>query len=291
MAPNYRASNDPSWSSTREEAAWRNIRHRIHSRHSQPAISSRSPFFRLSSSNFNLLRSGWVRIAALFILVASLTGIGYRLLYRDNRPARVLGATDQARTDTLFDGSLVTLNRHSLLSIPASFGKEQRIVDLQGEAFFQVRPEKNIPFQVQTNGILITVLGTSFNVHTRNDQTEIVVETGLVEVTWRNNKVLVHPDEGVRLTGDSLLIESSVRDRLYSYYRTREFKCDHTPLWRLAAALDDAYDVHIVIENPSLRELPLTATFHDDSLDHILSVLTETFGIRMVREGNVILLR
>jgi ferric-dicitrate binding protein FerR (iron transport regulator) len=134
-------------------------------------------------------------------------------------------------------------------------------------------------------------MGTSFNIRSTEGQTQIVVESGLVQVSWQGKTVLIHADEGLTLKGDSLVTMGPIKGRLYDYYRTHEFKCDHTPLWQLALALDEAFDVHIVIEDPAIRDLPLTATFRDESLDEILSVITATFNIKPVRHGNIILLQ
>ena len=69
------------------------------------------------------------------------------------------------------DGSAVTLNANSKLQY---YTHSARKVWLEGEAFFEVKkiPETAEPFQVVTNDLTITVLGTTFNVNSRNEQTK-----------------------------------------------------------------------------------------------------------------------
>ncbi|HEX2533952.1 MAG TPA: DUF4974 domain-containing protein, partial [Chitinophagaceae bacterium] len=66
--------------------------------------------------------------------------------------------------------------------------------------------------------------------------------------------------------------------------------CDRTPLWKLVAVLNEAYGSDIRISRPALRSLPLTATFQDESLEAILDVISQTFDIRVERDGSTIVL-
>jgi ferric-dicitrate binding protein FerR (iron transport regulator) len=68
---------------------------------------------------------------------------------------------------------------------------------------------------------------------------------------------------------DSVITKERETAQLYQYYESREFVCDNTPLWKLVAVLNKAYDTTIVIGRPELRNLPLTTTFPNESLDRI----------------------
>jgi len=135
------------------------------------------------------------------------------------------------------------------------------------------------------------VLGTSFNVRNKENTTEIIVESGLIRVTDSLHDVIVHPSEKLILhKGDSSLTKEGTTSQLYKYYRTKEFICDNTPLPQLAASLEEAYDVKIVID-PSLRNLQINTIFRNQSLDQILNIIQETFGIRATRSGSQITLQ
>jgi ferric-dicitrate binding protein FerR (iron transport regulator) len=67
--------------------------------------------------------------------------------------------------------------------------------------------------------------------------------------------------------------------------------CDQTPLYQLVDKLNEVYKVRIEIANTKLRDLPITTTFKNQSLDEILKVITETFNISVERQGNRFLLK
>lgn len=267
------------------DIAWQKLRRRIHRPSHLQAVKSPS------TPAPKRVFPAWTRIAAVFLGVASITAVIYLINNKPNTQDKIIASHTTTLTDTLPDGSLITLNKQSDIKYPAKFKKE-RTVQLRGEAFFTIAPDKKRPFHVYTNGVTITVLGTSFNVREKDSITEIIVETGQVRVTDSLHNVLLHASEKLILRkGDPALSKDSTRNKLYKYYRTKEFVCDDTPLWQLAASLEEAYDVKVEIADPQLRELRINTTFRDVSLDQILSVIHETFRIKVARSGNQIILQ
>lgn len=263
-----------------EEAAWQRFRAHVHNGQGQAVVRP--------------VRSwGWWRIAALFILVIGAASFAYTWLRREVPVQQLsLSTTDKPLADTLSDGSVVMLNKNSAITYPSRFKGSTRSITLKGEAFFSVTPDKEQPFVVQVNDVTIKVVGTSFNVRSEGGETEVIVETGVVQVTRGGKTVELRPKEKVTVQpGDTALVKTPETEDLYNYYRTREFVCDNTPLWKLVEVLNEAYDANIVIERPALRNLPLTTTFSDESLDHILEVIAITFDITVAREESTIRLR
>ena len=86
------------------------------------------------------------------------------------------------------------------------------------------------------------------------------------------------------------LVPQNEEEQLYNYYRSKEFVCDNTPLWKLVETLNEAYQVNIIIERPELKALPLDVTFSNESLDVILDVIRQTFLIKVIRKENEIVL-
>lgn len=82
------------------------------------------------------------------------------------------------------DGSTVTLNAGSKLSYSSDFNDNSRKLQLEGEAYFEVAKNPDIPFEVFTNDLVITALGTSFNVkaHGAKDNEKIALNTGIVKI-------------------------------------------------------------------------------------------------------------
>lgn len=234
---------------------------------------------------------GWVRIAALFIVIAGTALLLYVINHETPIKNMSVITTQKTLIDTLSDGSVVTLNKNSSLSYPNRFNGTQRVVELNGEAFFTITPNKTKPFLIKVNDVTVKVVGTSFNIRSHNGTTEVIVETGIVEVIRKNSVLQIRPKEKAVVQKDSAMYKTSETEKLYNYYRTREFVCDNTPLWKLVSVLNEAYDANIVIGREALRSMPLTTTFNNESLDRILEIIRATFDITIVRQNNQIILQ
>ncbi len=235
----------------------------------------------------------WRNIAAALLLMMGAATITYFIVNSDSASANMLAFTthDEVKVDTLPDGSIATLNKHSQLTYPSRFKSKERKVTLKGEAFFAVTPSKEKPFVIEINDVSIKVIGTSFNVRSDNGQTEVIVETGIVQVTKNNNTVELKAGErALLLVTDSAVAEKKVvsSDKLYNYYISRTFICDNTPLWKLVEKLNEAYNVTITIEGKGIKALPLSVTFDEESLDVILKVISQTLGVQVAQEGDTI---
>jgi transmembrane sensor len=263
-----------------ENIAWQRFRSRIHQGTPHTVAKKRDNF-------------AWLRIAALFIVVIGITLIAYRWLNK-GEPVQQLAVQTQATplVDTLPDGSIITLNKNSALTYPSKFTSDTRSIALKGEAFFVVVPDKKKPFMVQVNDVTIRVVGTSFNVRSEKGITEVIVETGVVQVTRGGKAVELRPNEKVTVKSqDSSFVKEAEEEQLHNYYRTKEFVCDNTPLWKLVEVLNEAYDTTIIIDRPALRNLQISTTFTNESLDQILNVISLTFNINVTRTEDTIRLR
>ena len=235
-------------------------------------------------------QGSWWRVAAVFLVLAAGGWFYYTYSYR---PAQFFTVASGARVlaDTLPEGSVVTLNKESSIRYQRGFAGNVRQVDMKGEAFFAVTGDKNRPFVVNANGAVIKVLGTSFNVNTSGIVTEVIVETGMVEISKDGHTVRVGAHEKAVIgKAGARLVKETNPDQLYNYYRTDAFECNGTPLWRLVEKLNEVYKVHIVIGNERLRDLPLSTTFAGESLDGILDVVSKTFSIKVTRKDAEIFL-
>ena len=234
----------------------------------------------------------WRKVAAIAIAFIGLAALTYILSGRLANGSVTVASSSRPKSDTLPDGSLVMLNKNSSISYARKFKGNRRKIDLTGEAFFKVTPDKEKPFVISVNDITVTVIGTSFNIKSIGDHTEVVVETGIVQVTKNNKTIELSPNEKlVTNTTDSILTKEKLTDVLHQYYRSKEFVCDNTPLWKLVEVLNEAYNTNIIIERKELRTLPLTTTFYNESLEKILSVIAETFQITVERNGDQIILK
>lgn len=200
---------------------------------------------------------------------------------------------NQVQTDTLPDGSVLTINKNTELQFTRNFDGAQRRVSLkQGEAFFNVKHQTQRPFVITAGATTVQVLGTSFNVKNINGRVEVIVESGMVGVTSGNQTVMLKAGEkAVTQPRVHRIVKTANPDQLYQYYRTREFVAVNTPLWRMVEVLNEAYNSRIVLDRKELRTLPLNTTFKNESLDDILAIIARTFNLTVQRTSNQIVLR
>jgi ferric-dicitrate binding protein FerR (iron transport regulator) len=261
------------------DKAWERFQKRVAVQNEFKKISKHSPF-------------SWMRIAASIILIAGLGIVAYFMINNNGSKELVAQTGQYVLVDTLPDGSVVTLNKRSVITYPSKFKGNSRAISLKGEAFFNVAPDKKKPFIISVNDVQVTVVGTSFNIKSENGSTEVVVETGIVQVAKPGKTVeLIAGEKIVISPNDSNAIKEKVSDKLYNYYRSKEFVCDDTPLWKLVQVVNEAYNARIIIGNKELSDKRLTTTFNNESLEQVLEVIHLTFDITIVQkeDGQIIL--
>lgn len=157
------------------------------------------------------------------------------------------GGTYQVR---LPDGSKVWLNASSTLRYPSRFSGDERMVELTGEAYFDVEKRKT-PFKVRSSGQIVEVLGTQFNISAYADEPE--TKTTLVEGAVRlqagatGKKVLLAPGEqGVLQTNN--LTKQQVDVQQYTAWRNGRFTFDGKPFDAVMRELERWYDIDIRYE-------------------------------------------
>ncbi|AMP99218.1 FecR protein [Pedobacter cryoconitis] len=260
-----------------EEQAWKNFKAKVAPPNQQEAkvVPLRYKY-------------GWLKIAAIFLIAAGLWST-YRIFSGADYIS--VGAGKEVLVKTLPDGSTITMNRNSLLSFASNFTDHRAIRMQKGEIFFKVTPNKEKPFIIDVEKVKIKVVGTSFNVKYLNEQTEVIVETGIVKVSISGADVELHKGEKVIVKNGTTELKKEINtDQLYTFYRNKTLILNNTPLSKVIETLNDAYQVNIVIEDPQIKNLLLTTTFPEDSLDHILQTICETFNIKQVHsEGKILL--
>ena len=236
---------------------------------------------------FRRLPLRWV--AAALILLAAGAGVW---IYIGRMRTLTLDAQTAALTQTLPDGSEVTLNKHSSLEYPSRFGGSERPVTLHGEGFFRIAPDAHQPFVVRVGDAMVRVLGTSFNVRHRAGGTEVVVETGRVEVSLGDHRQEIGPGERALIApGGTDVQKESSQDALYQYYRTRVFVCRSTPLRELVQVLSEAYDTPIRIDRAGAGDDLLTVNLSDESLARVLDIATQTLGLTWSKQGEEVVIK
>jgi ferric-dicitrate binding protein FerR (iron transport regulator) len=235
------------------------------------------------------------KYAAIIVFAVLLGSAGYYFGFRNNTAevySEIISIQNQVINEYILpDGSVVALNSNSKLVFPKKFNGDTREVTIEGEAFFDVKPNPEKPFIINAGNARIKVVGTSFNVSAYPDTetVEVVVQTGKVQVVSKNtetltgvNEVYLIPGEkGTLFNKNSLLEKSQNSNPNFLSWKTRDFIFNDIPLNEVFTCLEKTYHVKIQVSNPELNDLKLSAQFDKKPIDFILNVVGLTFNLEL----------
>ena len=194
----------------------------------------------------------------------------------------------------LSDGTKVFLNADSELKYPVEFSDGKRIVDLKGEAYFEVHKDSLRPFVVRVNGAEVTVLGTSFNVNTYGDDGQIytTLVNGAVRVSSVKNGQAEVLKPGMQSVMDVQSGQLTVREvdvEPYVAWREGRFVFRAMTLDLIMRQLQRWYDFEVFYQNPELKDYEFRGVIKRDmDLDKVLSVIKVTTNVDFEVKGTVI---
>lgn len=191
----------------------------------------------------------------------------------------------------LSDGTKVWLNSESEITFPNRFEGSNRMVSVKGELLFEVTEDKSRPFIVNTGHGVVRVLGTAFNVHCYDNETPMItLVRGKIRYSLGNRSVDLEPGQQCRVN-DAGLTVVNVDTYEYTAWVDEVITFKNKRLEELMNVLGRLYDVEIVYEAPSLKELPFTGAFRQyEQLDEILRMIEESGLIHIDREGRKLII-
>ncbi len=244
---------------------------------------------RTGISNLNY----FIRIAAVIALILA---IGIPSIYYTATNGRIARNSIEHKsrqgvlTVDLPDGSRVFLNEGSSLEVNKTY-EEERNVLLKGEGFFDIMSDPARPFKVNTGKVVVTVLGTSFNVkEIKNERTEVFVESGEVKVEMKENKESLLLKPGEMGSATTHLSSSTLTDSNYLSWKTKNFKFVDQDLETILRVLENAYHVNVESDIASLGNMRLTTTYSNQSFEAILSTICTALNMSYQKEGKVYIL-
>lgn len=196
------------------------------------------------------------------------------------------------------DGSRLQLNTRSYARV-AFTDASRRVILLAGEAFFDVAHDPARPFLVQAGEREVRAVGTAFAVRMDARELEVLVTEGRVEVRGETKPgtpslqvVSLGAGERVRVSDQlpevQTLPEAEVTRRLL--WRDQLLGFTDTPLAEVVAEYNRYSPTSIVISDEALRDMRIGGQFRTDDPEALLEALETSFGVRVVRGEDVILL-
>jgi transmembrane sensor len=193
---------------------------------------------------------------------------------------------------SLPDGTTGWLNSNSSVKYNGSFVSNRNII-LTGEAFFDVNEDKKRPFRVNTNDVIIEVLGTRFNVasYENENNIEVVLEEG--KLVFTNGRMgesyIMSPNDLV--TYDKTLKDYSIKEveaQKYISWTEGKLVFRNDPLDVIARRLERWYNIDIELNVEQDEDIRLRATFVDEGLEEVLYLLKRSLHISYIIENSEI---
>ncbi|NOU59311.1 FecR family protein [Marinifilum sp. JC070] len=251
-----------------------------------------------------LFNKVWYKYAASLIVIVSVSILAW---YQLNEPFSVLNTlgyeVNQCEAGThekliLSDGSQVFMNGDSRIKYKMNAEGSERIVYLEGEAFFDVARDEKKPFIIGLDDAEVKVLGTSFNIkaYPGDHSVETSVVTGKVAFNHmhgflKKNKesmFLVPGQKGVINHSSDSFDQLSVNNELDIAWMQKKLNFKNTPLLEITKQLYRMYGVKFKLTDGSLEDLKITASFENEKLEEVMKILEMMSEFSYKQENNLL---
>ncbi|PVD50673.1 iron dicitrate transport regulator FecR [Terrimonas sp.] len=195
---------------------------------------------------------------------------------------------------TLPDGSEVWLNAASSIRFPTAFEGKQRKVSITGEAYFEIKPDKSMPFIVQVNEhTSVEVLGTHFNINSYSDEPSIktTLIEGLVKVNSLDRHEFITPGQQIQLNENNtirLIKQADIEEALA--WKNGVFQFREADLPSVLRQLSRWYDVDVQYEKDIPERVFEGEMQRDLSLLQVLKIL-EKNKVRFEIKGKILIVK
>lgn len=262
--------------------AWGNIQNKI------KAETKVIPLKSISKSPFSVL----LKIAAVLVIGIFSTWGVYTSL---NKPNQLSTVTHQNKTELkLADGSTVWLNSNSSLNYPEFFSGNDRTVQLNGEAYFEITKNPDMPFIIENTEFMVKVLGTSFNIFSFDKEDEIVISVTSGKVSFKNKTneevLLTKGETGVLNRHSKTLIKKENTDPNFLSWKEEKLEFNNTPFSSVCTTLKSYFGFDFAVKNKKLNNCRFTASFKKPTLEEVLEVLKNTLNIEVTKNQKQIVI-
>lgn len=239
----------------------------------------------------------FINVAAVVILLSSVI----TWLWLENHgETTITTAFAEQQTITLPDGTAVKLNANSSLRFAESWNqKERRIVWLEGEAFFEVakKTKTGQKFQVITPDLTVEVLGTVFNVNSRQEKTTVYLEEGKVALSLKHQpaiKKTMEPGELLTYSAQKKKVLANIREthpNLHTSWKDGSLTFEKTPLGDILQKIEHIYGIQFQVEDPANYQRKITTGLPMEKLEIVIPMLEQAMGLKIEKEKDLYILK
>lgn len=192
------------------------------------------------------------------------------------------------------DGSKVWLNAASSIKYPTVFAENERLVEVEGEAYFEIADNKKKPFMVKVNDAMVTeVLGTSFNINSYENEKAVktTLIDGLIRVNAYGHLQMLKPGQQVQVYPDQTLkMADDIDISQITAWKNGYFDFNNADLQVVMRQLERWYDITVVYEGKMPNIIFKGQMDRNVQLSDVIRFLT-AFGIKTNLEGRTLIIR
>lgn len=190
---------------------------------------------------------------------------------------------------TLADGSRVWLNAASSIRFPTAFTGRERIVEITGEAYFEIAQQADMPFQVKVHDMQVNVLGTSFNIMAYQDEQAVktTLVDGAVQLKHGNSSSVLKPGLQASLSAkdDHFVIAPADMDQALAW-KEGKFRFRNTNIRTIMRQLSRWYDIEVSYQG-DVSDIDLTGVIsRREEAGKLLKALEATQRVQFEVSGN-----
>ena len=232
----------------------------------------------------------WLAAASVLLLLVA----GWWLLAPGATSLTTTTAFAEQKTLTLPDGTTVWLNANSTLTYPENWDdREDRRVTLEGEAFFRVNPKPSTgqKFLVTTADLTVAVLGTVFNVNSREERTSVFLEEGRIALQLDESTAeekLMEPGDLVTYSAKRKQLiqdEKPPTPAVHTSWKDGVLVFDNTPLSEVLDKVENIYGITFEVPDSTINQREITAGLPMEELTIVVPLLEQVLGYSIVEDG------
>ena len=214
-------------------------------------------------------------VAASFLVLFSI-GISMRLYTTE-----IYTLTNETTNHILPDGSKIELNAATTISYHPYWWKFNRSVNLEGEAFFKV--QKGEEFNVISSNGTTQVLGTSFNIYSRNEKYKVYCKSGKVRVIDNElNEVILQPGLFAETETNKIQLKNNINPELILAWKSDMFIYKNTPLKKVFKDFETYYGIKIETNLNTISNLSYSGFFkRKTTINQALEIVCYSFDLKL----------
>ncbi len=203
---------------------------------------------------------------------------------------KIFTGIHQHKKITLPDGSEILLNEKTSIDYNTkTFDQNRTINFLNGEALFNIKHNDKKPFKIKVSEIEIKDIGTSFDVRKEKKKVFVIVSSGMVSLSNKlsgEKAVLIKNQKGTCDLASKTIISTGNDEVNYTAWADHDFQFIQTPLTDIVKKLEEVYGTTILLDDEKLKNKKLTISFHNESVDSVLSIISQTIQIKIEKKDN-----